>query len=98
MKCGENRYLNFGCQRSIKLFRECEFSTAVFPKSACADGNINMADTLQRKMLAPATLREKLTAWDAKTDPKASLGDTQKDSFMELTTHSGNRALPVEVG
>ena len=65
---------------------------------ACADGNVNMADTLQRKMPGPANLREKLTSWDAKNDPKAPLGDTQKDSFMELTTHSGNRRIPVEVG
>ena len=48
-------------------------------------------------MHGPKSLREKLTAWDAKNDPKASLTDRQKDSFMELTTHSANRPLPVEV-
>lgn len=43
------------------------------------------------------TLREKLTAWDAKYDPKAPLTDKQKDGFMELTTLSANRPLPTEV-
>ena len=56
-----------------------------------------MADTLQAKMHGPKSLREKLTAWDAKIDPKASLTNIQKDGFMELTTHSANRPLPVEV-
>ena len=64
---------------------------------ACATGNINMADTLQTKTVTPKMLREKLTFWDAKTNAKAPLTDKQKDSFMELTTQSSNRRLPVEV-
>ncbi|ELU14157.1 hypothetical protein CAPTEDRAFT_176475 [Capitella teleta] len=46
---------------------------------------------------APKNFREKLSAWDATVDPKAPLTDRQKDSFMELTTHSSNRPLPVEL-
>ncbi|KAK2152577.1 hypothetical protein LSH36_325g04065 [Paralvinella palmiformis] len=56
-----------------------------------------MSDTLQSKMQTSKLLREKLTLWDAKNDPKAQLSDKQKDSFMELTTHSTNRPLPIEL-
>lgn len=59
-------------------------------------GSPNMADTLQ-KMSNPKVLREKLTSWDGKINPSAPLSDKQKDSFMELTTFSSSRALPVEV-
>ena len=55
-----------------------------------------MADTLQ-KMNPAKSLREKLTAWDAKLDPTAPLTERQKDSFMELNTQSSNRPLPPEV-
>ena len=55
-----------------------------------------MADTLQ-KTSNPKVIREKLTSWDAKDTPAAPLTDKQKDSFMELTTLSANRAMPLEV-
>ena len=62
------------------------------------DTNINMADTLQKSnMQNPKTLREKLTAWDAKLNPTAQLTEKQRDSFMELTTQSSNRPIAPEV-
>jgi hypothetical protein len=63
-----------------------------------SNGNVNMADTLQPKSLPGAkTLRDRLSAWDAKTDAKAPLTERQKDGFIELTTLSANRPLPTEV-
>ena len=57
-----------------------------------------MADTLQGKNSSGVkNLRDRLTAWDAKTDAKAPLTDRQKDGFIELTTLSANRPLPLEV-
>jgi len=57
-----------------------------------------MADTLQAKNSSGVrNLRDRLTAWDAKTDAKAPLTDKQKDGFIELTTLSANRPLPSEV-
>lgn len=58
---------------------------------------VNMADTAE-KLLSAKGLREKLAAWDAKSDARAPLTDAQKDGFMELTTFSANRPLPSEVG
>ena len=55
-----------------------------------------MADT-PHKIPNARALREKLTAWDAKYNPKAPLTDQQKDGFMELTTLSASRPLPAEV-
>ena len=55
-----------------------------------------MADTLQTEPSAKL-LRDSLTEWDSKSDPKASLTEKQKDSFIELTTLSSNRLFPVEV-
>ena len=54
-----------------------------------------MADTLQ-KMQTPS-LREKVAAWEAKNNPVAALTSNQRDTFIELTTHSSNRPLPLEV-
>ena len=62
---------------------------------ACAVRNKIMADTLQK--MNPRTLRDRLAAWEAKSNAKAPLSDKQRDSFMELTTQSSNRPLPVEV-
>jgi hypothetical protein len=57
-----------------------------------------MADTLQPKGLPGArNLRDRLSSWDAKVDAKAPLTERQKDGFIELTTLSVNRPLPVEV-
>lgn len=53
-----------------------------------------MAESLPAKLQTPRSLRESLTLWDTKTNPKAPLSNLQKDGFMELTTHSGNRKLP----
>jgi len=57
-----------------------------------------MADTLQPKDLSVArNLRDRLSAWDAKTDAKAPLTERQKDGFIELTTLSASRPFPIEV-
>ena len=57
-----------------------------------------MADTsLAKNSSGVRNLRDRLTAWDAKTDAKAPLTDKQKDGFIELTTLSSNRPLPLEV-
>lgn len=59
---------------------------------------MNMADTLQPNVSdTKHLLQEKLSLWDAKLNPKAPLSDRQKDGFIELTTLSANRRLPVEV-
>ena len=55
-----------------------------------------MAESSQ-KMISAKGLREKLSSWDQKSNPKAPLSDKQKDGFMELTTLSANRPLPTEV-
>ncbi|XP_077988329.1 conserved oligomeric Golgi complex subunit 3-like [Glandiceps talaboti] len=49
------------------------------------------------KMANPKQLREKLSVWELKTDPRAPLSDKQKDSFMELSTIASNRPLPIEL-
>ena len=57
-----------------------------------------MADTLQTvEAIKAKSLRERLSCWDSKQDPKAPLTDRQKDAFIELTTLSSNRRLPIEV-
>ena len=57
-----------------------------------------MADTLQAKNLSGVrNLRDRLASWDSNTDAKALLTDRQKDGFIELTTLSANRPLPLEV-
>ena len=43
------------------------------------------------------TMREKLSNWERKEDPKAPLSERQRDSVMELATHAANRPLPIEV-
>ena len=58
---------------------------------------MQLAELTSPNDMSRENLREKLTAWDAKEDPKASLTDTQKDGFMELTSQSSHRPLPIEV-
>ncbi|XP_038049939.1 conserved oligomeric Golgi complex subunit 3-like isoform X2 [Patiria miniata] len=55
----------------------------------------NMADTM--RLFSAKIMREKLSVWEQKNDPKAPLSDVQKDSFMELTTNVSNRPLPIEL-
>ena len=42
-------------------------------------------------------LRENLSLWDAKADPKAPLTTSQKDLFIELTSFAAERPVPLEV-
>ncbi|XP_033099795.1 conserved oligomeric Golgi complex subunit 3-like [Anneissia japonica] len=49
------------------------------------------------KMRNAKVIREKLSYWEHKGDPKAPLSDIQKDSFMELATIASSRPLPVEI-
>ena len=55
-----------------------------------------MADTSTQN-IDQKKLREKLSLWDAKSEPKAPLTTGQKDLFIELTTFAADRPLPVEV-
>ncbi|XP_033638194.1 conserved oligomeric Golgi complex subunit 3-like isoform X2 [Asterias rubens] len=54
-----------------------------------------MADTV--RLFSAKIMREKLSCWDRKEDPKAPLSDAQKDSFMDLTASVSNRPLPIEL-
>ncbi|XP_071951133.1 conserved oligomeric Golgi complex subunit 3-like [Antedon mediterranea] len=49
------------------------------------------------KMRNAKVIREKLSYWEHKGDPKAPLSDIQKDSFMELATIASTRPLPIEI-
>ncbi|XP_022087992.1 conserved oligomeric Golgi complex subunit 3-like isoform X2 [Acanthaster planci] len=49
------------------------------------------------RLFSAKMMREKLSAWEQKSDPKAPLSDVQKDSFMELTSNVSNRPLPIEL-
>ena len=42
-------------------------------------------------------LRENLSLWDAKSEPKAPLTTAQKDLFIELTSFAAERPIPQEV-
>ena len=55
-----------------------------------------MADTSTQN-IDQRKLREKLSLWDAKNDPKAPLTTSQKDLFIELTSFAAERPLPAEV-
>ncbi|XP_064615702.1 conserved oligomeric Golgi complex subunit 3-like [Liolophura sinensis] len=59
-----------------------------------------MADTLQglpSGAVNPRVLRERLAAWDSKTQPKAPLTDAQKDVFIDLSTQVASKPLPIEL-
>jgi len=56
-----------------------------------------MVDAVLSQVLPPKNLRDRLAAWDSKTDPRAPLTERQRDAFIELTTQSSNRRLPTEV-
>ncbi|XP_050396533.1 conserved oligomeric Golgi complex subunit 3 isoform X1 [Patella vulgata] len=56
-----------------------------------------MADTLQQKSVNQKIIREKLSLWESKSDPKASLSRKQKDSLIELTEHSNYRPIPEDL-
>lgn len=42
-------------------------------------------------------LRERLSQWDAQTNPKAPLSTLQKDAIIELTNFANERPLPKGV-
>lgn len=56
-----------------------------------------MADTLQNKPVNQRIIRDRLAAWESKTNSKASLTDKQKDSIIELTTKASERVIPEDV-
>ncbi|XP_074649305.1 conserved oligomeric Golgi complex subunit 3-like [Tubulanus polymorphus] len=53
-----------------------------------------MADTFT---ISNKVLREKLSAWEAKSSPKAPLTERQRHGILELTGHVGNKQLPIEL-
>lgn len=55
-----------------------------------------MADTLQSAS-RQKLIREKLSQWEAKTNPKAPLTTKQKDAVIELTSFVTERPLPQGV-
>ena len=65
-------------------------------RGKCATGSLSfaiMADTSlpgmdQRK------LRERLSQWDAQTNPKAPLSTAQKDVLIDLTNFANDRPMP----
>ena len=42
-------------------------------------------------------LRDALSQWEAKTDPKAALTTLQKDVFIELSSFASVKPLPTNV-
>lgn len=56
-----------------------------------------MADTLQTRPVNQRVIRDRLSLWEAKTNPTAPLTSKQKDSLMELTTIAAERPLPPGV-
>lgn len=56
----------------------------------------NMADT-SAEAISAAKLRDRLSQWDAIKLPLAALSETQKDSYMDLSTVSGSRPFPNSV-
>ncbi|XP_076096896.1 conserved oligomeric Golgi complex subunit 3-like isoform X2 [Mytilus galloprovincialis] len=56
-----------------------------------------MADTLQNKPVNQRIIRDRLAAWESKTNSKASLTDKQKDSIIELTTKASERVIPEDL-
>ena len=56
-----------------------------------------MADTLQNKPVNQRIIRDRLAAWESKTNSKATLTDKQKDSIVELTTKASERPIPSDV-
>ncbi|KAJ8310120.1 hypothetical protein KUTeg_011985 [Tegillarca granosa] len=59
-----------------------------------------MADTShlqQGKPVNQRTIRDRLSSWEAKVDPKAPLTDKQKDAFMEMSAVVTERPMPIDL-
>ncbi|XP_025080058.1 conserved oligomeric Golgi complex subunit 3-like isoform X2 [Pomacea canaliculata] len=56
-----------------------------------------MADTLHSRPVNQRIIRDRLSLWEAKTNPTAPLTSKQKDALMELTAIAAERPLPPEL-
>ena len=56
-----------------------------------------MADTSQARPVNQRVIRDRLSMWEAKTNPTAPLTAKQKDALIELTAIAAERPIPPEV-
>ncbi|KAL8567225.1 hypothetical protein ACOMHN_046635 [Nucella lapillus] len=56
-----------------------------------------MADTSQSRPVNQRVIRDRLSLWEAKTNPIAPLTPKQKDALIELTSIAADRPLPSEL-
>ncbi|XP_076454216.1 conserved oligomeric Golgi complex subunit 3-like [Babylonia areolata] len=56
-----------------------------------------MADTSQTRPVNQRVIRDRLSLWEAKTNPIAPLTPKQKDALIELTAIAAERPLPPEL-
>ena len=56
-----------------------------------------MADTSQARPVNQRVIRDRLSLWEAKTNPTAPLTAKQKDALIELTSIAAERPIPPEV-
>lgn len=56
-----------------------------------------MADTSQARPVNQRVIRDRLSLWEAKTNPTAPLTGKQKDALIELTSIAAERPMPPEV-
>ena len=58
---------------------------------------LKMADTSQPRPVNQRVIRDRLSMWEAKTNPTAPLTAKQKDALIELTAIAAERPVPPEV-
>ncbi|KAK7090645.1 conserved oligomeric Golgi complex subunit 3-like isoform X2 [Littorina saxatilis] len=56
-----------------------------------------MADTSQTRPVNQRVIRDRLSLWEAKTNPIAPLSGKQKDALIELTAIAAERPMPPEL-
>lgn len=71
---------------------------SLFIKFYFLNASTSMADTLHSRPVNQRIIRDRLSLWEAKTNPTAPLTSKQKDALMELTAIAAERPLPPEVG
>ena len=58
---------------------------------------LKMADTSHPRPVNQRVIRDRLSMWEAKTNPTAPLTAKQKDALIELTAIAAERPVPPEV-
>ncbi|XP_012943983.2 conserved oligomeric Golgi complex subunit 3 [Aplysia californica] len=56
-----------------------------------------MADTSQSRAVDPRVIRDRLSQWEAQSDPKAPLSSKQRDLIHDLSTVVSERQLPKDL-